>query len=65
MARVKVSRTILYEGDADWVHLVLAKSLMQPGKKFQAGIGNCIELLEQRETIDAVDTETLKEFPNG
>ena len=66
---IEVRRVIVYEGDAEWVMLVLAKSLLVVGKMFHAGKGGRIYLdREERRVLDmgeACQEVKVSEVPNG
>lgn len=72
LGRVRVSRTIVYEGTPEWVAMTLANSFIQPGKVFTAGGDpswpNSITFNHQEETVIRTSEEPaveIKEVPYG
>lgn len=52
MATIKVTRTIVVEGDAGWVKLTLEKSLVAPDRPpFKAVSGTITETERREETV--------------
>ena len=64
---IEVRRTIVYEGDEEWVKIVLAKSLLVVGKMFRAGKGGRIYIdREERRVLDMGGAyQEVSEVPDG
>ena len=50
--RVRVTRTLVYEGDSRWVELVLESSLLKPGVDYNAGLGVIRMTNQVQEVVD-------------